>query len=307
VVSHPVSSRPIPSHPIPLNHIASHRIPSRRITGYAGVLCAVCQPGYHLSTQGCVACSSGSTQYSLFIVIALVVVFIVATYYVAQRVDTKKMVNAAAVLVSYFQVAGSAGQKYNIPWPAFMESVLAQFRLALLDFFSVTAVDCYTTFSFYLPFWITLTATSGLLILAAVFHKVLPFLFATCCSAADPTWPKYLRSLIVKSAAIFLTVLYPAISLQSLSLWSCQQVGAHRYLISDFSVRCEGDDYWWASFANIFFVVGIVLGWPAFLLWYLRRVEKQGRVYDPIVENRIGFLYRKYKPGACVCCGREGG
>ncbi len=43
------------------------------------------------------------------------------------------------------QVMGSSSSSYNIPWPDFMQSLLDKMRLALLDVYQVTAVDCIAT------------------------------------------------------------------------------------------------------------------------------------------------------------------
>jgi hypothetical protein len=67
------------------------------------------------------------------------------------------------------------------------------------------------------------------------------------------------------SSAVF----YPAISLRSLSLWNCISVGnLGLYLVDDLSVKCSGPDYQLASVFNAIFVVGVVAGWPAFLVCF---------------------------------------
>jgi hypothetical protein len=43
-------------------------------------------------------------------------------------------------------------------------------------------------------------------------------------------------------------------------------------------------------------VVGVVVGWPAFIVWYLRRVQLQGRTADESVLSRVGFLFEQYRP-----------
>ena len=59
----------------------------------------------------------------------------------------------------------------------------------------------------------------------------------------------------------------PAISLKSLSLWNCEKVGTSRYLINDFSLECNGAYYTATSVFNVLFTIGIVVGWPGFLLY----------------------------------------
>ncbi len=176
-----------------------------------------------------------------------------------------------------------------------------------------------------------------------IIHKFLPTCIRSCCPQHDAYWTKYLRDRLVKYVAIFMMILCtsfcfksysahlisclpnsllisdPAISLKSLSLWSCIQINGQSYLTSDLSVVCDGQQYVLASLFNIVFVLAVVVGWPAFMLWcgifffsrqivnhislygdlvcfsthdrYLRRVEKQGRVFDSVVEARIGSRF----------------
>ncbi len=64
----------------------------------------------------------------------------------------------------------------------------------------------------------------------------------------------------------------------------------------DLSLRCDGDEYRRMSAFNVAFVVGVVVGWPAFIVWYLRRVQLQGRTADESVLSRVGFLFEQYRP-----------
>ena len=68
------------------------------------------------------------------------------------------------------------------------------------------------------------------------------------------------------------TLFYPAISLKALSLWNCTAVGAHSYLTDDLSVPCSGPRYASASTFNAGFTIGVVVGWPSFILWYMQPV-----------------------------------
>jgi len=92
------------------------------------------------------------------------------------------------------------------------------------------------------------------------------------------------------------TIFYPAISLKSLSIWNCTTVDTARFLTADLSVPCTGDAYTTATVFNILFVVGVVVGWPAFLVWYLRRIYVRGRTTEQTVLDRVGFVYAPYRP-----------
>jgi hypothetical protein len=211
--------------------------------GYEGVLCGVCKVGYHVTNDGCVACA-GSSQYVLPVVCTLVVVAVVVLFYLSRFVDPKtlvRLVNTTQVLIGYLQVMGSSSSSYDIPWPAFMQGLLGSFRVALMDVFQVTAVDCWQKMDFWTPYWITILTTSVLLLLAPLLHAVIPIVFQRCaaCASLDEDRRKRLRGLTVKGIAIFMSVFFPAISLKSLSLWNCTQVGNESYLTSDLSVPCR--------------------------------------------------------------------
>jgi hypothetical protein len=118
--------------------------------GYRGPLCGVCSLGYHSNGQQCEACT-GTTQAALFIVIAVAMVAIALFWYISQKLDTSKLVSGGKILVSYFQVMGSSSTSYQIPWPDFIASLLTQMRVALLDVYQVTAVDCWTYMDFLVP------------------------------------------------------------------------------------------------------------------------------------------------------------
>ncbi len=83
---------------------------------------------------------------------------------------------------------------------------------------------------------------------------------------------------------------------QALSLWNCTPVGPASFLAYDLSLRCEGAEYRRMSAFNVAFVVGVVVGWPAFLVWYLRRIQLQERTADDWVLSRVGFLFEQYRP-----------
>jgi hypothetical protein len=80
-----------------------------------------------------------------------------------------------------------------------------------------------------------------------------------------------------------------AISLKSLSLWNCRTVGDQRYLVQDYSVLCSGPTYVATSVFNALFTIVVTIGWPAFLLWYLRRIWVAGRMEVKRIDERIGM------------------
>jgi hypothetical protein len=108
----------------------------------------------------------------------------------------------------------------NVKWPDFMQSMMSQMKLALLDIYQVASVDCLAPMDFYTPYWLTCSITFGVLLAAAALHRVLPTLVRFCCRSADIDWIRWLQSSVVKYTSIFMTVLYPGMCVDCVSLWS---------------------------------------------------------------------------------------
>ena len=105
---------------------------------------------------------------------------------------------------------------------------------------------------------------------------------------------KTYRGRIIKIVAMFMTMCHPAFSFVALSLWNCTPVGSTSYLTGDFRIPCSGSVYVQTSIFNAFYVIGVVVGWPLFLIWYLRRLRDMKKLEDERVIDRVGFLYRPY-------------
>jgi hypothetical protein len=112
-------------------------------TGYEGPMCGVCSRGYHLSSRACELCAGSANAYLLPVLALALVAFVLLFVYISRRVNLTKLVSAAKVIVSYLQVMGSSSSSYQIPWPEFMQGLLTNFRLALMDVMQVLAVDCW--------------------------------------------------------------------------------------------------------------------------------------------------------------------
>ena len=172
--------------------------------GYAGVLCGVCQIGYHASGSTCSVCRGTANAWLLPIMCVVVVLLCALAVWVSRRLDTTKLVNGAKVIVSYLQVMGSSSSSYQIPWPSFMQGMLDFFRVALMDVFQVTAVDCYVPMDFYAPFYFVTMTTVAVLVGGALVHRVLPLAMQRWASHWESDERKHGRNVIVKSICIFM-------------------------------------------------------------------------------------------------------
>jgi hypothetical protein len=72
---------------------------------------------------------------------------------ISKRVETDRLVNASKIVIAYLQIMAASSTSYNIKWPAFMQAMLNQFQLALMDVYQTTAIDCLQEMNFYTTFW----------------------------------------------------------------------------------------------------------------------------------------------------------
>ncbi len=178
-----------------------------------------------------------------------------------------------------------------------MQNIMVQMRLALLDIYQVASVrrllctcrtlveclvhgnvillllnvfqvDCIANVNYYVPYWTVVLVTSALLLVAFFLHRTLPAIARSCCAQLEGDVIREARSKIVKYTCVLMTVFYPVFSLKSLSLWNCTKIGSAHYLTEDLRLLCSGPQYSLASAVNIIFVLFVVMGWPAFLVWY---------------------------------------
>ena len=154
---------------------------------------------------------------------------------------------------------GSSSTTYAIPWPPLIQNLLAQFRVALLDVYQVTAVDCwaYVDFCTFIvrcarrpfapacicdanafgrvtcvcdcvgtadtPYYMTVMMTLGFLVSAVLLHGVIPKFAARCFPQCTTERVTMWRSNVVKYTG---TITLSQVDLVSYSTLCC-------------------DDHWW--------------------------------------------------------------
>jgi len=99
---------------------------------------------------------------------------------------------------------GSSSSSYQIQWPGFMQGMLDFYRVALMDLFQVTAVDCYVPMNFYAPFYFVTMATVAVLAAGALVHRALPLLLQRFAPQWEANQRKHWRNVIVKAICIFM-------------------------------------------------------------------------------------------------------
>ena len=93
-------------------------------TGYVGVLCSVCAPGYFSEYGSCFQCPTAATPTTtaatVGLPLALVVVF--ALLFMVRHVAPDGMMKVG---VTMFQVLASANNVYRVPWPTVGDCALS--------------------------------------------------------------------------------------------------------------------------------------------------------------------------------------
>jgi hypothetical protein len=110
-------------------------------SGYTGVLCAVCEPGFHATASGCLPCTPVS-NYLIPVFVCVAICFIALFRWVSQRVNTRSFTNVVNIFIGWVQVMASASTAYNIKWPESFQSLINAFKVALFDVFQIASVDC---------------------------------------------------------------------------------------------------------------------------------------------------------------------
>lgn len=256
--------------------------------GYTGVLCAVCSPGYQLYQHKCSACSP-SSKLLLPVIIVSGVIFVLLSIFIARKFDLKELVISFKIVFSFCQILGSSATVYNIPWPSSLLSILLQLRIALLDFFQLTSFSCWQTTNFYDGYLFTVVGTLILVLFSFILHLICKFILPKF-SLKDHK--KSFQEMIVKVTTLIISIIYPSVSLTSLSLWNCTPVGSELYLVEDYSLICSGSTYLLYTIFNVIFVTVFVAGWPLFIFFYLFKVRQ--RLIEKTVLVRIGHIFSPY-------------
>eukprot|EP00455_Lapot_gusevi_P034489 TRINITY_DN3801_c0_g1_i13.p1 TRINITY_DN3801_c0_g1~~TRINITY_DN3801_c0_g1_i13.p1 ORF type:complete len:675 (+),score=72.70 TRINITY_DN3801_c0_g1_i13:245-2026(+) len=262
--------------------------------GYQGVACAVCEDGYFLSNRRCNACSS-SARWMLLVVLILVPFIGGLMVYLAHKYDLKTSVTLFKIVFGFMQVTSSMDLSYELSWPSPFSDVIATFRIALLDLLQISSFGCYRRYDFYESFLLTALGTllfmavCGVLYAAAmVVVKILQRVCNINSNAAGQ-----IEGFSISALTLIMLIIYPAVSIKSLQLFNCVSIEGQYYLDADYQIVCSGPLYTRYALFNAFFILMVPIGWPVFLLWYLRRVKDH--LQDPAVEGTLGHVYRDYK------------
>jgi hypothetical protein len=223
----------------------------------------VCSPNYRPSATGCVPCESNVIWITVGVVLGGSILFVLIVI-VIRRVEAKYFLNTLQIVVSYAQVVASTSQNYGetYQWPTVLQTIMSFCRVAMFDVYRGAAINCIIpSFSFYTLYYLFVTILSVAICIFFAIRVFVPLVWQQWYPDLFTQLRKPLRDTCLKGLFLFVGLIYPTVSLQSLSLWSCVSVGKSSYLIADLSIECDGASYTAASLVNIFLVLGFVVGW----------------------------------------------
>jgi hypothetical protein len=284
--------------------------------GFKGVLCGVCLDGYRLNVDGCIKCGS-QTVLTVVLIIVLGLALFAMLVYIIRRVEAKYFLNSLQILVSFAQIVASTslnyGSGYN--WPPFMASAMSFARVALFDIFEGAAISCIIPYNFFTTYIFLVSAVFFAVAITFIIRVVVPLIWEKWYPDLYANSRKGLRDFCLKGFLLFMGLAYPTVSLKALSLWSCTTVGNKSWMTEDFSIQCYVGQWTIFSVFNAVFVAFFVVGWPAWLVFYLRKIHSEmefgerkvageGKRRSTVsaqriqrMETRAGNLYLKFKPG----------
>ena len=271
-------------------------------TGYTGVLCAVCQPGYMKQFHKCVKCSSPVV--SVVQCIAYFLSFILLCYLMS-KLDNVTLVggedednkrtfadliqSSVKIIMGFYQVlVRIINALSTIPWPSALTSAMNTFEFVQLSVLRIPSLHCIRSdwrLNAINEFWISLIAMATVPSLVFVYYAVSSALVRCCVSKEafskrrTVSFKNYLQSIV-----LFFFATYPFISTIIFHVLpgSCDKFCTAKengrclhqisYLRSDYTVECPGSSNA-SNFNVIYAYISLLLpiGLPCLLLYLLWR------------------------------------
>jgi hypothetical protein len=248
-----------------------------------GPICALCDEGFHAATldQHCEKCPDQSSSVWLTLLWAsLGLAGLAALYGVVLRNTPKAVYQGQGkgvdfnegvyperqptqvltkedrarstvtfnlkILVSFFQISGSLSSVVDTPWPGGFLTFMGWFEFLNFNFIPWQSVECVASFDYYTKFLVV--SLVPLVILGIISIAVLiPLCWLDRTDMSDEEEKRLkrqsLRQKYSRLVLFTLFLLYPGVSSSILSMFVCEKVNGHFYLMQDFTLEC-GDERW---------------------------------------------------------------
>jgi hypothetical protein len=310
--------------------IAKSCAQGRCATGYTGVACAKCAPGYHkFNGDRCVACPQRGMMWLVFFALVVVQVLVVAflvflSLRAADRdhifttvTGTKAQIHASQIptlfkiFLNYIQLLAIASQ-FDLEWPPGLVRAFTFIgKLSTLGI-GTSSLECELAFDFFdqarLQMIVPVAGAglAALVWLALTYRKARHLAdveasrgsgsLATIALAGVWTHRSYFVAGFTSTLLIVLFVSHPHQIMLGFKMLTCERIDGVLRLRADLETVC------WTSRAHIFFttltttvalgVYGALL--PAAVFFWLYSHRKNLAARSTTV--RFGFLYRGYRP-----------
>ena len=190
---------------------------------------------------------------------------------------------------------------FDIPWPRSLLVFMQYLELTSFDFYAVFGnVSCMMQtgylqkFNFHMMLFPCIVAVAGL-----------AYLFAKVTRCRKHYTPESLKTQFTTLLFLVAFTLYTGVTTRLFRLFKCQKVQDTWYLVADYTVDCNSEEY--RSHAVIayacmlFFVIGLPLS-EFVVLWKNRKNLFKEGCADPVLqrklEKELGSIYAHYHPHA---------
>jgi len=250
----------------------------RCLENHGGPLCSVCDDGHYSGgpVEGCQQCPGGGESAAAVVISAVVVVAVVLAAREAWKRVRAKWPNMDLTKMTYempqiiklatgmFQIVGSFTESFHaVQWPDNYVGV-AQFFGSLFNFnfFGQPVFACQEAGRSYPKrfMWHTLTVLFVALVLVGLL----------LAAERVKEIGKH-RSGLWNTLLPFLFIVYPSVSNTVILMLRCVTIDGSRYLLADYSVRCDDASYGPYRDLALFFVVLFPIGIPAIFTVILAR------------------------------------
>jgi hypothetical protein len=300
---------------------------SRCETGYAGVVCAICDKGYYLMDDLCLAClpANGGAEalvglvfggsFGVFMSLLIREMRVKSSKWYWERLKhslkkggdtlkadslrkTNQLGKHLKIFVGFIQILSVSDSVYEIPWPEEFVYFLRVMTPVNFDFLSMSGVGCLIEYNFFHSY------TMMMLIPLCVSA----FVYATYVIGLKRHEHHYKKKFthamrtqytnhVLQFTMWIVLIIYPPLSRRSLEYFNCSgNIDGKFYLTKDYSIECFTGK-WNVLLPVAFLSVAIYpLGIPALFAFQLWRHRQ--KLDDDAVVARYGFLYEGYRPEA---------
>ena len=252
--------------------------------GHHGPLCHICDTGFAKSDGLCAPCPNDRKAFNIFVTasapfaLAVVLVLLIRSANPPEGVQDV-FSGVTKIAASYAQVY-SLCSNFDVKWPPLLVALFdaSDYVNPSISFYSA---DCTIPWTFYDRLWV---------------YVAMPPLYLALVTGVLALVSVCRRGFLVKwyptSAVVGLFLAYPSVVKMLMRVLSCDQVGEHYYLSTDYSVACYDDAHVTATIVSAIALVvygaGIPLG--SFMVLFHYRYRLQHRT-----PRSLRFLFSGYR------------